>query len=171
MKKILIVVGAILLAGLIAAGSFWGGMAYQIKQAEQVRASFMNARGIANDGQLPNGGQGAMNGQLPGGGQAPGMFGGSNGTVGQVKTIEGNVMTVSTAQDVATVNLSDTTQIEKTVSGVVNDLQPGVRVMVTGQKDANGNITADQIQILNDNGFNPLTDLQSPYPSPTQTEP
>ena len=69
--------------------------------------------------------------------------------MGEVKSIEGNVLTVSTAQDVTTVNLSDTTQIVKSVEGTTSDLQPGVRVMVTGEQDNDGNITASQITILN----------------------
>ena len=72
MKKILIIVGAILLVGLVAAGSFW------------------------------------------------------------------DVMTLSTAMDVTTVNLSASTQVEKSATASVADLQPGMQVTVTGQRDSNG---------------------------------
>ena len=181
MKKILIAVGAILLAGAIAAGSFWGGMAYQTNQANQARANFLNTRGLTDGGQLPaNGGGvpaggfpggGAPNGQNPGfpgggapNGQNPGFIGGG-GTIGQVKTIDGNVMTISTAQNVTSVNLTDTTQVEKTVSGAISDLQPGMQVMVTGKKDASGNITASQVSILN---INPI---DRNNPSATGTAP
>jgi hypothetical protein len=163
MKKLLIVAGIILLIAGVAAGSFYGGIAYQTNKVNQARLNFENARGQASGGQAPGNGAGfpeggAPNGQAPGGG-----FGG--GTIGQVKTIEGNVMTVSTAQDVTTVNLTSETQIEKSVAGTTDDLQPGVRVMITGQKDSNGNITASQITIMNG-------DLPGmPYPSPTQQEP
>ncbi len=34
MKKVLIIIGAILLVALIAAGSFYGGMTYQTNQAD-----------------------------------------------------------------------------------------------------------------------------------------
>jgi hypothetical protein len=159
MKKILVIVGAILLAVVIAAGSFYGGMAYQTNQANQVRANFFNSRGLGDNGQLPGNGSGfPNNGQNPGfqnGGQNSGFFGGG-GTVGQVKTIEGNVMTVSTARDVTTINLSDSTQIEKPTTGSVADLKPGVQVMVTGQRDSNGEITASQITILSNNPFGPV---------------
>jgi len=170
MKKVLLIAGAILIVALIAAGSFWGGMAYQTRQVNQARAAFFNARGLGNEGQLPGGGQfppgagGQPDGGFPqAGGQTQGFFGG-RGTTGQVKTIEGNVMTVSTAQDVTTVNLSEATQIQKSVSGTTADLQPGTRVLINGQRDNNGSITADRITILNTNP----ADLASPPPAGTE---
>jgi len=141
MKKIMIIVSAVVIAGALAAGSFFGGMTYQsnqVNQVNQARANFERLRGQASGDQLP--------GEAPEG-LAPGGFGGG-GTTGQVKSIEGNVMTLSTAQDVTTVNLSASTQIQKSGPAATSDLQPGVRVMVTGQRDANGNITASQVMIL-----------------------
>lgn len=143
MKKVLIVVGVIVVAALLSGVSFWGGMTYQSKQVENVRANFLNARG----GQLPGDRQVPADGQFPNGAQGQGFRGG--GTMGEVKSIEGNVLTVSTAQDVTTVNLLDSTQILKSVEGTTSDLQIGVRVMVTGLRDDKGNITASQITILN----------------------
>ena len=124
-------------------------MAYQTNRVNQVRTNFFNSRGLGDNGQLPGNGSG-----LPNGSQNQGFFGGG-GTVGQVKTVEGNVMTVSTARNVTTVNLSDSTQIEKPTTGSVADLKPGVQVMITGQRDSNGEITASQITILNNNPFEP----------------
>ena len=166
MKKILIIVGAVVLAALIAGGSFYGGMAYQTKQAEQVRASFLQARGIT-DGNIPQQGQ-FPGGNLPQGGQPPSGGGTGfqgHGTFGVVKTINGNVITISTAQNVTTVNLSADTRIEKYASAAITDLQPGVRVMVTGQQDKSGNITASQVLIVNNEFPNPDN------PSPTGTVP
>ena len=166
MKKILIIAGAILLAALIAGGSFWGGMKYQTKQADQARASFMAARGMTA-GAMPPSGQ-FPGGNFPEGGQPPsggGIGFSGRGTIGVVKTIDGNVMTISTAQDVTTVNLSADTQIEKYASAAITDLQPGMRVMVTGQKDKDGNITASQILIVKNDASG------IPNPPPTGTEP
>lgn len=166
MKKILIIVGAILLAALIAGGSFYAGMAYQTNQADQVRNQFMQARGLTED-DLPQPGQ-FPGGSMPQGGQPPsgGEMGfPGRGTTGVVKTIDGNVITISTAQDVTTVTLSEDTQIEKYAVATITDLQPGVRVMVTGQQDEDGNITASQIQIVNNDPSDPN------LPSPTGTEP
>jgi len=148
MKKIMIIVGAVVIAGALAAGSFFGGMTYQSNQVNQVRTNFVNSRGSASGGQFPNDGQVPNDGQFPNVGQDPGFLG-SSGTTGQVKSIEGNVLKVSTAQDVTTVNLSASTQIQKSGPAATSDLQPGVRVMVTGQRDADGNITASQVMILN----------------------
>jgi len=175
MKKVLMIVGAVILAGLIAAGSFWAGMAYQTNKVEQARANFFNARGQLGEGQFPQGGQAPFDEQLPGGGQflpegrssggGQGAFFGRGGRFGQVKTIDGNTMTLSTAQDVITVNLSDATQIEKTVTGSVSDLQPGTRVTVIGQEEKNGSLTARRIQILSENANFP------PDNPPPGTEP
>jgi hypothetical protein len=150
MKKILMIVAAILILALVAGGSFWGGMKYQTAQAAQIQANFFNARGgqFPGDGQSPGAGQRQNGGQFPSGG--PG-FAGGRGTVGEVKSIDGNVLTLSTAQNVTTVNLSDSTQIQKTASGTTADLQPGTRVLVTGETDSKGTITANRITILDGN--------------------
>jgi hypothetical protein len=163
MKKLIIIVSAILLAGAIAAGSFYAGMAYKANQVSQAQANFLSARGQPNGGQFPGNGQNppsgaAANGQNPG-------FPGGGGTAGQVKTIDGNVMTLSTAQNVTTVNLTATTQVEQTVSVGTSALQPGMQVMVTGQKDSNGDITASQVRIININPSGPNS------PSATGTAP
>jgi hypothetical protein len=163
MKKILMITGIILVAAVIATGSFWGGMTYQTNKADQARLNFENARGLANGGQVPSDGAGFPGSGAPNG-QVRGVPGGG-GTAGQVKTIDENVMTISTAQDVITVNLSESTRIEKTVAGTNADLQPGTRIMVIGQKDADGNITASQITILTS------TPADTAYPSPTGLEP
>lgn len=155
MKKVLLIVGAIILVALVAGGSFWGGMKYRDNKGAQAQAEFFNARGgqapgqgqIPPEGQFPGAGLAPDGGQFPGGG--PG-FAGGRGTTGEVKTVDGNVMMLSTAQDVTTVNLSDETQIQKTTVGTTADLQPGTRVMVAGETDSDGNITASRITILDD---------------------
>jgi len=136
MKKIGMFLGAIVLAILIAGGSFAGGMAYQRNQTDQIRNQFLQSRGLG-------GGAGGDSGN---GQQRRGFFGG--GATGQIKSIEGNVMTLSTPQNVTTVNLSSSTQIEKATTAAIGDLQPGEQVLVTGQRDTNGNITASQVLIL-----------------------
>jgi hypothetical protein len=70
--------------------------------------------------------------------------------MGQVKSMDGNVLQLSTAQDVTTVNLTGDTIIIKSVEGTVSELQPGTRVMVVGERDDQGNITASQITIESD---------------------
>jgi hypothetical protein len=112
-------------------------MAYQRNQAEQIRANFFRSRGIDENGANSNAGP------------RQGFFGG--GATGQVKSVEGNVLTLSTAQNTMTVNLTESTQIEKAAPASSQDLQPGERVLVTGQRDSNGKFTASQVLILNSN--------------------
>lgn len=170
MKKILISVGAILVVGLVAAGSFWGGMTYQSNQVNQAQINFENSRGPANGGQMPaNGGQMPTNGQAPNSAPNAGFMGG--GTTGQVKTIEGDVMTLSTAMDVTTVNLSDSTQVEISETVTVADLQPGMQVTVTGQRDSNGELSASRVMILNDDTSRATGVLPPPEPTAVGTEP
>jgi hypothetical protein len=150
MKKALIIVGVIILAAALSAGSFYGGMTYERSQASNIRSQFLQSRGLTGDGFNSNRGQNGT----PSGGQRGGFFGGG-GVTGQVKSLDGNVLSLSTAQDVTTVNLTDSTVIEKPSQGTTSDLQAGVRVIVTGQRDSNGTITASQITILNNNLPNP----------------
>jgi hypothetical protein len=166
MRKLLIIIGMILLVALVAAGSFWGGMTYQSKQADRIRQNFMTARGMSGDAQMPFG-EAPGSGQIPGG--AAGL--GGNGTNGQVKSINGNVITLSTAQDVATVNILEDTQIKMTVSGDTSDLKTGMRVMVIGEKDSNGNIAANQITVLGDDLPAIPIDQQPPDQPDAGTEP
>jgi len=155
-KKILIITGVFLLVILVGVGGFWGGMTYQANQNSQVQANFFEQRGgFQSNGQFPG------DGQIPPGMQFQGVGPGNTdqiqgnfrvgGTMGQVKSIEGDVLTISTAQDVTTVNLLDNTTILKSIEGSTSDLKPGVRVMVTGERDDEENITANQITIINDN--------------------
>ena len=157
-KSIVMIVGAIVLAVLIGAGGFMGGMAYQSNQANQVRDNFMRSRGL-DPNAVPGEGQIMPFEQENNGAQGRAFFGG--GTTGQVKSVEGNVLTLSTAQNVTTVNLTDTTQIEKADTVTTSDLQPGERVFVMGERDSEGNITASQILIFKSifiaSGTNPVT--------------
>lgn len=167
MKKIFIVIGIVLALGLAASGGFYGGIRYQTAQAEQSRSDFINARGqLPADGSTFPGGvapDGSMNGAPPAG-QFPGGPGG--GTTGIVKTVDGDVLTISTAQDVTTVNLTDTTIVQETVNGTLTDLQPGVRVRILGQADDQGAISASQIVILDDSqAGQPAFDANG-YPGP-----
>jgi hypothetical protein len=163
MKKVLWIVGAVVLVVLAAAGGFYAGMQYQTNKVNQVQANFERERGQFPGGQLPAG-QAPSGGQFLAG-QADGQFANRRGGIsGQVKTIEGDVLTISTAEDVTTVNLSADTQIQKTemVTLSASDLQPGMRVMIVGSKDSTGNVSATQVIVLNDMPANP--------PSPAATE-
>ncbi len=136
MRKAIIIIGAIVLAVVIAGGSFYGGMAYQRNQTDRIRNQFLASRGLGG------------NGLTGANGQRRGFFGGG-GATGQVKSFSGSTITLSTPQNVTTVNLSKTTRIEKAAPGAASDIQAGEQVIVTGQRDSSGNINATQILILN----------------------
>jgi hypothetical protein len=143
-KNILMIAGVIVLVALAGAGGFWGGMAYQDNRDSQAQTRFFEQRGgLPADGQIPEGMQ------LPEDGQFQGGLRGMGGTMGEVKSIEGNVLTLSTAQNVTTVTLSEDTKIVKSVEGTAGDLQAGVQVTVSGETDKDGNINASQITIIN----------------------
>lgn len=143
MKKLLIVVIAVVVIGLVGFGGFEGGRYYERNQANQTRNDFLRSRGLPANGQFPN------DGQFQGGGANAGqrrVFGG--GVTGQIKSIDGKTITVTTAQNTTTVTMTDATQVQKSSAGTVADLQPGDQVLVTGQRDASGNVTAVQILIM-----------------------
>lgn len=158
MKKILIIIGGVVLVALIAAGSFWGGLQYQKNQTSQARDRFIQMRGEGAPGQLPFDNQNLPEGAVPFGGASGRGFGG--GTIGTIKTIDSNVITLSTAEDVTTVNVSADTLIQQLQAISLADLAVGMRLRITGERDKNGNLTAVQIMILNDD----QPGAPNPYP-------
>lgn len=157
MKKALIIAGAATLLALVAAGSFWGGMTYQSARANQARADFLRSRGLT-EGELFPGGDLPQAGGLSGG--RTGFPGG--GIAGAIKTINGDTIAVSTAQEVATVYLSAETRVEKTTLLSPSELTVGMRVMINGETDSQGAIHASRIMILDEN---------APLPAFPTTEP
>jgi hypothetical protein len=129
MKKGIWIVGSIILALILMGASFYGGTLYQKNAQASAQARFLASRGVTGGA----GGNGNFNGPAgtPGaGGFNRGGFGG--GAQGQVKSIDGNTLTISTAQNVTTVTLSGTTTIMKSDPGTIADLKVGDRVLVTG---------------------------------------
>jgi hypothetical protein len=138
----LIIAGVIVLIAGAAVGGFFGGRAYERNQANTVRNDFMRERGIQgfNPNAAPNGQNGAN--------FQSGAFG--RGATGEVKSLDGNALTLTSGGTDTVITLSDTTQIVKTTSGTTADLTAGQQVMVIGERDANGNVTtATQVTILN----------------------
>lgn len=173
MKKVFWIAGAVLLIGLAVGGGFWAGMMYQSRQVAQVRANFENERGPMAMGQAPNQGQNLLGEGMPGGptgGQIGGGFPGAE-TIGTIKTIDGDTITISTAMDVTTVNISDSTRLEKYVPAGTVDLQVGMQVLVSGQQDNDGIVSANQVTILDDSqGARPISS-QPLNPATTELEP
>jgi hypothetical protein len=146
-KNILIpilIAGVILLVAGAAVGGFFGGRAYERDHANTVRNNFMRERGI--EGFDPNAVPGMGQNVGPNAASFPGGMG--RGASGEVKSIDGNTITLTTGQNETQVTLSDTTAIVKSTSGTIADLAAGQQVMVTGERDEDGNLTATQVMIL-----------------------
>ncbi len=134
-KTIGIIIAVIALVAAAGAGGFYGGAQYQQGQQLAIRNAFYNSRGGGNGGTGSATSNGGNN-----------SFGG--GVSGTVKSINGNSIQVSTAQNVTTVTLSGSTTVMKTVAAAPTDLQVGQQITVRGQRDSSGNVAATSIQVL-----------------------
>lgn len=140
-----IIVGAVVVL-VIAAGSFYGGMVYGKNQATTSRTMTLpNGQQVPFNG-TPGGAQG-FRGQGQNGG--PGGFGEQAGmTFGTIESVDGNVVTITTRDGAKkTVNVTDTTLIEKNASVSVSDLATGDTVIVSGSDNTDGSITARSVQV------------------------
>ncbi len=150
----------ILLAALVVvvASGATGVYAYNMGRQEGMRAGlamrteFIQSRaaggtstagGTTNAaGAGPVGGVGVSQGAVvTGRGQA------GNLTAGQVKSVSGNELEITTSSGVVKVRLTDKTQIEKMVAGAPADIKPGERVVAQGTRDANGVLEATTVQL------------------------
>ncbi len=186
MKIIYVVIGGIVLAVLVAAGGFFGGMTYAQAQAKNTINDFARQRGVSdaalsssvpnannpcgfgadtfragNQGGGQNGGHGDQFGGQGGsqfndqnGGHQGGQFGGQGGFAqlgncvarGQIKSVNGDKVEISTADNVVTIQVSDQTVITKTDRGALSDLKPGDRVTVFS-RESGDTPTASGIQL------------------------
>lgn len=75
------------------------------------------------------------------------------GTVGTIDKIEANVVTLTTSQGSAKVNVSKNTTILVQKQGTVDDLKAGAAVTVIGDKRGDGSINATSIQQVGGRGI------------------
>ncbi len=68
-------------------------------------------------------------------------------TNGTLTNINGNSLTLTTAQGPMTVITADNTTIQKVTTGTLSDLHAGEYLLAIGPQDANGNISATSIMI------------------------
>jgi hypothetical protein len=147
LKIILAVVGILVLAG----AAFYGGMVVGENRAAASAATVpMN---------LPEGFQPPDGATLPGdvtrqfgargqGGGAGGIAAQPGMTFGAIASIDGNTLTVTTqAGGVVTVQVTDTTLIEKNASVGVSDLAAGDTVIISGSANDDGSMTARSVQV------------------------
>ncbi|HVD01886.1 MAG TPA: hypothetical protein VNG93_12185 [Candidatus Dormibacteraeota bacterium] len=138
-------------AGLVAfitlLGGFYGGYSYE---AAKVPASTGSGAAAASTGAGAAAAAGAGAGRFGGafGGGAGGAFAGRGGA-GKISNLTATGFTLTTAAGTVTkVTFGSGVTVRKTVTGTTSDLQNGVTVTVTGQRDASGNLTATAVTLV-----------------------
>lgn len=79
-----------------------------------------------------------------GGGAANGAAAGQ--VTGTVASVSGDTMTVTTTDGSVTVKLSSSTAVRKTVDVTAGDLATGQQVVVLGQRQSDGSVSATSVQ-------------------------
>lgn len=149
-KPLKIVLGIILML-VIAGASFYGGMVVGKNQATASAAAVpMNS---PEGFQPPDGaavpGNSTRSFGARGQGGAAGDFAAPDGmTFGEIESIDGNTLTLTTqAGGTVMVQVTDTTLIEKNASVEISDLIAGDTVIVSGSDNSDGSITARSVQV------------------------
>ena len=150
MNRTVMIILGVLVVVAIAAGSFYGGMVYGKNQAEPAFPV------MGEGGEFPG-----ARGQL---GQRPGAQGGAEGgqllreqggmLFGEIQTIGDGELTVTdpTGEQI-TVFVGDTTLIQKQATVTLDTLEQGETVIISGNRDDDGNITARSLQVSSGGGF------------------
>ncbi|MDP3794101.1 MAG: DUF5666 domain-containing protein [Candidatus Uhrbacteria bacterium] len=120
----------IIVALMVGGGSFYGGMQYAKSQTPNQAQAFTDAR----------------RGRGPGGGDQG--RGGGGFTNGEIVSKDETGLTIKLRDGGSKIILlASTTRVGKMTDGSLDDLAPGANVTVTGTANADGSITASQIQI------------------------
>lgn len=132
----------IIVALIVGAGAFFGGMKFQQAQANNMRSTqFASAQGRFGQGRF-------------------GMRAGGMATIGKIVSADSNSITVQ-MQDGSSkiINISSSTKIVKTTIASISDLTNGTQVAVFGTTNSDGSVTAQNVQI------NPANILRGPRSS------
>jgi len=143
-RTIGVVVGALILAVVAAAGGYFYGTGVGEARANAARQAFFQERSGGQFGQgagfpVPGGGQ------FPQGGQGRGGFA-RGGVAGEVAGVEGNTITLTTADGPVTVLVNDQTILRKVTTLSLEELPAGEQVVVIGDRDGQGNLVARSVQ-------------------------
>lgn len=148
-RKLLSPVPATLIALLLLAGGFLGGVLVEKGQSSSGTSGGFPA-GLAA---LRGGGGGtSSSSRTPSGGGFPsGLFGGGGAgggvTTGEVSFVSGNTLYISSGENTVKVTAPTGTKVSKTVSTGVNSIHPGDTVIVRGTQGKDGKVTASSISI------------------------
>lgn len=135
-KNFRVLLVMVIVAGLAAGAAFGAGTVFGRTLGPKQAATIITS------------GQGAAGGAGAAGTNGGAAIAGRGGTIGTVDSLNGDTLTIR-GQDgtPTTVKLDSKTTIHKTVDGTTADLTPGTNVFVTGNKAADGTVTASQISI------------------------
>ena len=136
--KVITPLTRILLAVLVAAAGFIGGVLVERSQQPEAAAAASAANPVRNgaNGAGANAGQGGAANGGPGAGA----------TVGTITLIDGPNLYVTTAEgDVVKVVTNAQTTISVSKNGSVSDLDPSKSVVVQGTANPDGSVTASQV--------------------------
>ncbi len=138
-KTILTVIIAVVVAG---GGGFYGGMQYQKSQpaigfpgGNLSSLSASDRQGLFAQGGVPRGGNFAV----------------QNGfSMGEVVSMEEGSLVIQLPGDAGTkiVFYSDSTEVSKQAAGSIADVAVGDSVTVMGERNDDGSVTADTIQLM-----------------------
>jgi hypothetical protein len=151
MNKALKVILGVVVVVVIAAGSFYGGMVFGKSRASASAATvpmnFPEGFQPPDGAALPGDGTGRFGARGQDG--AAGGFAAQPGMIfGEIESIDGNTLTLLTqAGGTLTVQVTDTTLIEKNASVAASDLAAGDTVIVSGSDNDDGSVTARSVQV------------------------
>jgi hypothetical protein len=127
----------VIVAVVVGAGAFFGGMQYAKSQIP-ARTGFANFAA----------GAGGATGTAGAAGRRAGAAGGTGAVIGQNVTADAQSITVqTTGSGSKIVFFSTSTMIMKASAGSVADLTSGQQVVVNGTANSDGSVTAQSIQL------------------------
>jgi hypothetical protein len=141
MKIMTIGLIAVVVLAAVGGGAFWAGTKVGENRVTQDQARFLRQQARGQGGQFPS----PLQTPQPGQGGVQGL---GSGVMGTIEEVQGNTLSVSTAEGTIRVQTTDTTLIEKYLSVNVGDLKVGEQVVVSGSRNDDGSLTARSIQSL-----------------------
>ncbi len=150
MQKILL--GIFIVALVVGGGAFYGGMKYaEGKSPRGLSQNFQNLSNLSPEQRqqrLQELGATSTAAGLRGGFGGGQRGGGSGFTAGEIISKDDKSITVK-LQDGGSkiVFFSDSTEITKSVNGILNDLEIGKNVTVNGAANSDGSVIAQSIQL------------------------
>jgi len=131
-------IGFIIAVVVVGVGSFYGGMLY----GKSSIGKNLGKNFPGQNGQMMGNGQGKISGS---------KATGANFINGSIMAKDDKSITVKSMDGGSKIILlSDTTQVNKSVSGALSDLEIGKNVMVTGTANPDGSLTAKSVELRTD---------------------